>query len=100
MGHMGAMQKCQARTQGGTSGAIRQRQIKPRMFQTTIDGQSRRGLHLPLCSLTVHKSQGMSITRLELDISKSWDSIHRVVTGSGPRWSLDQLIDIKLIKRS
>ena len=45
--------------------------IRPHLFDFTVNGQTKRGLQLPLnlaWAITVHKSQGMSISRLEVDI--------------------------------
>ena len=47
--------------------------VNPHMFEFTVSGRTKKGLQLPLnlaWALTIHKSQGMSISRLQVDISK------------------------------
>ena len=52
--------------------------IRPRMFKFTINSREERtSLQLPLnlaWAITVHKSQGMSISRLEVDISNCFEA--------------------------
>ena len=50
--------------------------ISPYRFEVSINGKKKIGFQLPLSlawALTVHKSQGMTITRVQVDISDSWD---------------------------
>ena len=47
--------------------------VNPHLFEFTVNGRAKKGLQLPLnlaWALTVHKSQGMSISRLQVNISK------------------------------
>ena len=51
--------------------------IHPHVFEFIVNGSPKRSLQLPLnlaWAITVHKSQGMSISRLEVDISNCFES--------------------------